>query len=186
MNTMNLRTIGCVELNSIAMGMHTADEMVKAARVDLVLARPTCPGRYLVIVAGDTGAVKSAVETGREVGGELLIDWFLLANVHADVIPALNGTTLRTGIDALGVIETCTTASCILAADAAVKAGQVDLLEIRFAAGLGGKAFVVMTGDVASVNSSVLAGVAGVGESGPVLSHVVIPSPCAELKAQIL
>lgn len=183
---MNLRTIGCVELNSIAMGMYTADEMVKAAEVDLVLARPTCPGRYLVIVAGDTGAVKSSVETGREIGGEMIVDWFLLPNVHTDVIPALNGTTLRASIDALGVIETCTTASCILAADAAAKAGLVDLLEIRFAAGLGGKAFVVMTGDVASVNSSVRAGVDGVGDAGPILSHVVIPSPSEGLKAQIL
>ena len=57
---MKLRTIGCVELNSISTGMHVADEMVKAAEVQLVLARPTCPGRYLVIVTGDTGADDSA------------------------------------------------------------------------------------------------------------------------------
>jgi len=71
-------------------------------------------------------------------------------------------------------------------ADAAAKAAQVELLEIRFAAGLGGKAFVVMTGDVGSVKAAVEAGVAGVGESGPVLSHIVIPSPSAEFKAQLL
>jgi microcompartment protein CcmL/EutN len=183
---MSLRTIGCVELNSIAMGMHTADEMVKSAEVELVVARPTCPGRYLVMVAGDTGAVKSSVETGREIGGEMIIDWFLLPNVHMSVIPALNGTTLTGQIDALGVIETATTASCILAADAAAKAGLVDLIEIRFAAGLAGKAFVTMTGDVGSVKSSVEAGVNGVGDSGPVMSHVVIPSPSEGLKKQLL
>ena len=38
---MKLRTIGCVELNSISAGLHVADEMVKAAEVQLVLARPT-------------------------------------------------------------------------------------------------------------------------------------------------
>ena len=183
---MNLRTIGCVELNSVAMGMHTADEMVKAAEVELVVARPTCPGRYLVMVAGDTGSVKSSVETGRNIGGSMLIDWFILPSVHPDVVPALNGVAPGMEIDALGVIETCTTASCIIAADAAAKAGRVSLLEIRFAAGLAGKAFVVMTGDVGSVQASVEAGVSGVGESGPVLSHVVIPSPCDGLKAKIL
>ena len=183
---MKLRTIGCIELNSIAMGMHSADEMVKAAEVALVMARPTCPGRYLVVVSGDTGAVNSAVERGREIAGPMLVDWFTIPNVHAGVVPALSGTGIAAPINALGIIETCTTVSCILAADAAAKAGQVDLLEIRFAAGLAGKAFVVMTGDVASVQSSVDAGVAGVGDSGPVLSHVVIPSPSAELKAQIL
>lgn len=183
---MNLRTIGCVELNSVAMGMRTADEMVKAAEVELVVARPTCPGRYIIIVAGDTGAVTSSVETGCKIGGEMMIDSFVLASVHPDVIPALSGTGLGVDINALGVIETCTSASCILAADAAAKAAAVNLLEIRFAAGLAGKAFVVMTGDVSSVQASVDAGVAGVGDSGPVLSHVVIPSPSAGLKAQIL
>ena len=183
---MRLRTIGCIEMNSIAMGMHTADEMVKAAEVKLVIARTTCPGRYLILITGDTGAVKSSVERGCAVGGEMVIDWFILPSVHQDVIPALAGTVLFPEINALGIIETCTTASCILAADAAAKSGLVTLLEIRSAAGLAGKAFVLMTGDVGSVKSSVQAGVAGVGESGPVLSHVVIPSPSKELKEKLL
>ncbi len=182
---MQLRTIGCVELNSVALGMQAADAMVKAAEVELVVARPTCPGRYFVIVTGDTGAVTSSVEAGRGVSGSMLVDWFTIPSVHPDVIPALHGTTLISRIDALGIIETCTAASCILAADAAAKSGLVSLMEIRIAAGLAGKAFVVMTGDVASVESSVQAGVAGVGDSGPVLSHVVIPSPSEGLKAQL-
>lgn len=183
---MKLRTIGCVELNSVAMGIYTADEMVKAAEVELVLARPTCPGRYIVVVTGDTGAVNSSVEVGREMGGDMIVDWFVIPSVHPDVVPALCGTGVSTRVDALGVIETCTTASCIIAADAAAKSGLVSLLEIRFAAGLAGKAFVTMTGDVASVKSSVESGVKGVGDAGPVLSHVVIPSPSEGLKAQLL
>ena len=185
---MKLRTIGCVELNSISAGLHVADEMVKAAEVQLVLARPTCPGRYLVIVTGDTGAVKSSVEAGRAIGRDLVVDWFVIPSVHESVIPAMNGTAVCPRINALGCIETCTTASCIIAADAAAKAGQVQLIELRFAAGLGGKAFIVMTGEVSSVRASVEAGVEVVNSdaSGPVLSHIVIPSPSAELKAQLL
>lgn len=182
---MKLRTIGGIELNSIAIGMYAVDEMVKSAEVELVLARTTCPGRYLAMVTGDTSAVSEAVKRSRDVGGEMVIDDFIIPNVHDDVIPALNGTSPADAINALGVIETYSTASCILAADAAAKAGSVSLLEIRFAAGLAGKAFVVMTGDVGSVQSAVAAGVAGVGDAGPVLSHVVIPSPSAELKAQL-
>ena len=185
---MKLRTIGCVELNSISAGLHVADEMVKAAEVQLVLARPTCPGRYLVIVTGDTGAVKSSVEAGRAIGRDLVVDWFVIPSVHEAVIPAMNGTAVCPRINALGCIETCTTASCIIAADAAAKAGQVQLIELRFAAGLGGKAFITMTGEVSSVRASVEAGVEVVNNdaSGPVLSHIVIPSPSADLKAQLL
>ncbi len=183
---MNFKTIGCIELNSIAIGIKTADEMIKAANVELLFARPTCPGRYLIMVAGDTGSVKSSVETGREIGEELIIDWFVLANVHETVAPALSGTTEASEINALGVIETSTTVASILAADAAAKAGQITLLEIRFAAGMAGKSFVTFTGDVGSVEASVSAGVEGVGESGPVLTHVVIPSPSEELKSTLL
>ena len=116
---MKLRTIGCVELNSISTGMHVADEMVKAAEVQLVLARPTCPGRYLVIVTGDTGAVKSSVAHGRAIGSDMVVDWFVIPSVHESVVPAMNGTAVCPRINALGCIETCTTAACIIAADPA-------------------------------------------------------------------
>ncbi len=182
MKKMTLKTIGLVELNSVAVGMHVADEMIKAANVSLVLARPTCPGRYIAMISGDTGSVKSSIEVGKETGGSMVIDWFFLPSIHESVIPALSGTSTTSKIDALGVIETFSTASCILAADAAAKAANIELLEIRFATGLAGKSFVTMTGDVGSVNASVSAGVEGVGESGPVLSNIVIPSPSEELK----
>lgn len=185
---MKLRTIGCVELNSISTGMHVADEMVKAADVGLVLARPTCPGRYLVVITGDTGAVTSSVQHGRAIGRDMVVDHFVIPSVHEDVVPAMNGTGVAPRINALGCIETCTTAACILAADAAAKAGNVDLIELRFAAGLGGKAFVTMTGEVSSVQSAVQAGIEVVAESGngPVLSHVVIPSPSEDFKRHLL
>jgi len=183
---MQLRTIGCVELNSIGMGMRVADEMVKAADVALVLARPICPGRYLVMVTGDTGAVSQAVRTGLDLGADMVVDSLVLSNVHESVIPAMNGTAVLESINALGVVENYTVASCILAADAAAKSGDIRLLELRFAAGLGGKAFVTMTGEVGAVQTSVDAGAASVTGGGPVVSKIVIPSPCEDLKRHIL
>jgi microcompartment protein CcmL/EutN len=185
-DVMNGHTIGCLELNSVALGIQAADIMVKTAQVSLIMARPTCPGRYLVLVSGDTASVTSAVNAGRHLCPDMVVDWFSIPNVHPEVIPALNGTGVQPRIEALGVIETCSTASCILAADAAAKAAQVSLLEIRCAAGLAGKAFVVMTGDVGSVEAAVQAGILGVGETGPVLSHVVIASPSEDIKAHIV
>ena len=108
---MKLRTIGCVELNSISVGLHVADEMVKAAEVQLVLARPTCPGRYLVIVTGDTGAVKSSVEAGRNIGRDMVVDWFVIPSVHESVIPAMNGTAVCPRINALGCNNKCNLAA---------------------------------------------------------------------------
>ncbi len=183
---MKLKTIACLELNSIALGMYAADIMVKASNVELVIARTTCPGRYLIVITGDTGAVQSSLQSGIVAGGDQVVDSFVLSHVHEDVIIAFSGVSDATRINALGIIETFTSAAGILAADAAAKAASVQLLEIRFAAGLAGKAFVTMTGEVSAVQAAVEAGVKGVGLSGPVLSHVVIPSPSEDLKAQIL
>ena len=43
---MNYETIGFLELNGIAKGVEAADAMLKAAEVELISARPSCPGKY--------------------------------------------------------------------------------------------------------------------------------------------
>ncbi|MFH1138240.1 MAG: BMC domain-containing protein [Pseudomonadota bacterium] len=183
---MEYRAVGLVELNSVAKGVQAADEMLKAANVELILARPVCPGRYLAMVVGDTGAVKSAVHAGREVAPELLVDSFVIPNIHPAVMPALGCVSTVTQIKAVGLIETYSTASCILAADAAVKAADVVLLEIRFATGLAGKSFASLTGNVGAVQAAVKAGVSVLESSGLVLAHVVIPSPHKDLHQKLL
>ncbi|MEW6264001.1 MAG: BMC domain-containing protein [Thermodesulfobacteriota bacterium] len=183
---MNFKAIGLLELSSVAVGLAAADAMIKAAAVEMIQARTACPGRYLVLVAGDTGSVQSSVQVGRQAAGEFLVDWFVIPNVHPDVFPALSCATPAPRIGALGVIETYSSASCILAADAAAKAGQVELIEIRCATGLAGKSFVTLTGDVGSVQASVEAGVAAVQDTGLVMSHVVIPALSPELKAGLV
>lgn len=183
---MNFKTIGCVELNAIALGFHAADEMVKSAAVDLIAARTSCPGRFIVLVSGDTGAVKAAVAAGEAVGRELVVDAFVIPSVHPSVLPALNGGLGPVRIDAVGVIETYATAACITAADAAAKAGLVEIVEIRTAAGLAGKAFVTLTGDVGSVEASVAAGVDAILNTGHLAGRVTIPSPSPELKQKMM
>src|SRR3989339_839925 len=99
---MNFRAIGLIELQSVATGILSADEMVKSADIELVLARAMCPGRFMAMVAGDTGSVQTAVSVGRDKAGEFLVDWFVIPNVHPDVFPALGCTTPLPGPGALG------------------------------------------------------------------------------------
>jgi microcompartment protein CcmL/EutN len=183
---MEYRAIGLLELNSVAKGVQCADDMIKAANVELIMARPACPGKYLAMVAGDVGSVQSSVEAGKERAGEFLVDSFLIANVHPAVFPALNCTTILPKIDALGIIETYSVASCITAADQAAKAADVELIEIRCATGLAGKSYVSLTGDVGSVNASVQAGIGALEDKGLIQSYVVIPSPSEDLYASLV
>lgn len=181
-----MKSIGMVEFNSIARGMEAADFMLKAAQVELVTCNTVCPGKYVVLISGDVAAVQSSVQVGIARGAEFVVDDFILANVHSSVFPAVNCTSGVSTLQALGVIETFSIASSIVAADAAVKAAEVDLIEVRAGMGIGGKSFVTMTGDVAAVKAAVEAGAAAAKEKGLLVSRAVIPSPSQKLKPAII
>lgn len=180
------KSMGIVELNSVARGIMTADDMVKEANVELVLARPVCPGRYLIMVAGDTAAAKRSVEKGLRIADEFIADHFVLTHIHPDVFPAISSSVLVPEIRAIGVIETYSSASAVMAADKAVKAANVDLIDIRLATGLAGKAVVTLTGRIGSVQAAVEAGSQCLAESGLLLGNAVLSSPGEEIKKQIL
>jgi len=180
------RAIGLIELRSIARGMKTTDEMLKRANVELLRAHVVCPGKYVILIAGAISQVRSAIEAGQTVAPEVVVDTFVLPNVHPSIFPALTATTEIEDVRAVGVIETFTLAASIVAADVAVKAAPVDLIEIRLPFALGGKAFVVFTGEVSSVRSGVNSAVEKLKDEGVIDSFVVIPSPHKDLIEKLL
>ncbi|KLU62770.1 BMC domain protein [Peptococcaceae bacterium CEB3] len=82
--------IGLLEYCSMTRGIVGADTVVKAAGVEFLEAATVCPGKFLVLFAGDVGSVQSTMEAGIAAGAGVLIDRFLLANVHEAVFPALS------------------------------------------------------------------------------------------------
>ncbi len=179
-------SIGLIELGSIAAGFEVTDAMLKAADVELLLARSVCSGKYIVMVRGDVAAVQSAVDAGNQAGGFSKIDSFVIPNVHDMVFPAITGTIKAGTLESLGIIESFSVASLIEGADAAVKSANVQLIEVRLAMALGGKAFATLTGSVAAVQSAVDAGAAVVAQKGLLVNKVVIPSPRPELLAEMI
>lgn len=179
-------SIGLIELTSIAAGFVVTDAMLKAADVELVLARTICSGKYMVLVRGDVAAVGAAVEAGSAAGDFAVIDTFVIPNVHESVFPAIAGHSKVEKLEALGIIESFSVASLIEGADAAVKTASVELIEIRLAMALGGKAFATMTGSVASVRSAVDAGAQRIGRKGLLVNKAVIPSPRHELLSEMI
>ena len=170
-------TIGFLELNSIAKGVEAADIMVKAAEVRLLTAKPSCPGKYHILISGEVAAVQASIDAGVQVGGGNVIDQLVIARVHPQVIEAINLATMPERPNAVGVMEYFSVTASSLGADAAVKAADVTLLEVRLGTGIGGKSFVVLTGEVAAVEEATRAGCALAEEQGMLVSRVVIPSP---------
>lgn len=150
--------LGLIETSSIARGVVTADAMVKKAPVELVLARPVSPGKHLTLVSGAVADVNEAMACGVETAGATLVDRLELAQVAEELLRALGRQAGQAAVDAsVGIFETFSVASTLLAVDAACKAAQVTLSELRLADGLGGKAYFVLSGEQADVEAALYA-----------------------------
>ena len=179
----NLDSIGLLEVTSVAVGYLAVDAMLKAASVEILLARSICSGKYLIAVAGDVASIQAAVEAGARVATGTLIEKRTISRLHPSVFPAISMAVdvAPEQIRALGVIETFSASSIIDVADTAVKSANVILLRIHLAMALGGKGFVVMTGDISSVDAAVAAGSRVAAEEGMLVGRAVIAAPRREL-----
>jgi microcompartment protein CcmL/EutN len=180
------KSIGLIELSSIASGFAVADAMLKAGDVRILLSRSICSGKYMVLIGGDVAAVKSAVETGKEAANGCLIDSVVIPNIHPDVFTAMGRTQPPPVDGALGIFESFNVATLILGADAAAKAADVQLLEVRLAMAMGGKAFCTLTGDVAAVQAAVQAGAKLIAEEGLLVNAVVLSRPHPDVYREVV
>lgn len=181
-----IKAIGLVELNSIARGIEVADQMLKTANVEIIISSATCPGKYITLVHGDVAAVENSVNRAVRLGGEFLVDNLIIPNVDDQIFPAITGASSVEKIRAIGVIESFSIASIIVAADAGVKAAHVELLELRLGSGIGGKSYVIMTGDVSDVNASVDVAVNAIKDTGNIVTYTIIPSPHDHFKKTLI
>jgi len=179
--------IACLEFISIARGIRTCDEMAKRAPIRVIEATPICPGKYLVVIGGETGAVGEAYRHGLDIGGEAVVDELYLPNAHEQLFPAISAATKIDRVDALGVVETFSATAGILAADASCKRAQVELIELRLARGMAGKAFYTMTGTIADMEAAIAAAEQIISaNSGYLLRTEIIRAPHPDLVAKIM
>lgn len=175
------KSLALIELKTTPIGLLVADEMLKSSNVSLVMANPVCPGKYIVIVSGDVGAVENAIKAGISVGGSFVVNSHMLHNIDNEILPALSGTVEVKQLKAVGIIETMSAISSINIGDVALKASNITLLEIRMARGLGGKAFIVFTGEISAVRAASENCLEELKETGDLVSNVVISAPHKDL-----
>jgi microcompartment protein CcmL/EutN len=178
-----IHSIGLIELSSVAAGFLVEDTMLKAGSIQLLLARTICSGKYLIVVSGDVTSVQAALLAGAAAAGASLIERRQISRVHPSVLEAISQSVEvdPKQLRSIGVVETFSAASIVEAADAAVKAANVQLLRVHLAMALGGKGFVVMAGDVSSVQAGVEAAAKAAGEDGMLVGKGLIPAPSPEL-----
>ena len=180
------RSIGLVEYRTVSSGITAADTMVKTADIEVLQASAVCPGKYVIIVAGELSAVKASVDAAKAKNPEQMVDSFVLGNPHEDIFRAIYGGGEIGDAKALGVLEALSAPSMIVAADTAAKASEVKLIELRIARGLGGRSYMLLTGTVASVSAAIERAKEEVSKSGWFLDSSIIANPDKKLWESII
>jgi len=179
-------SLGMVETSNVVRGIEAADAMLKAAEVELVLNRTVCAGKYVALVQGEVGAVKSSVAAGAAAAADALVDDMVLPHVHPAVVPALGNVCQPAELDALGIVETFSVATMLEAADGAAKTSQIEIMELRLAMALGGKAFLTFTGSVAAVTAAVNNAARIARAKGMLVNETVIANPRPEIVRDLI
>ena len=177
--------IAVLEFDSVAVGTHAADAMVKKASIETFRVGTVQPGKYVVLIGGTVGAVEESYVEGLRVGAEALTDEVFLPDVHRQVYDAVSGKRRDAEGDALGVIEASGLAATVVAADKAVKTAAVTVVEIRLGDGLGGKGITHVTGTVHDVQAAIEAGLAAAARPGVTVRHTIIPAVDEALRQRI-
>jgi microcompartment protein CcmL/EutN len=173
-------SLGLIEMRSIVKGMKTTDEMLKSADVELIMSSSICPGKYIILVLGNVGSVKSAIETGIRVADSFIIKSHIITNLDEKVITTLKAKNKIEQIKSLGAIETKSALVAVKIADIAVKASNVELIEIKYKIGIGGKGVVSLTGEYSAVKSAIDACLNEYSNTNEIIESMVIPSPHKE------
>ena len=84
---MALEALGMVETRGLVAAIEAADAMVKAANVQLIGTEKIGSGLVSVMVRGDVGAVKAAVEAGGAAAARLgeVVATHVIPRPHSDV-----------------------------------------------------------------------------------------------------
>lgn len=174
-----------IEIDSIPVGMLTADAMLKEAPIALIKSGTVHNGKYLILIAGSVASVETAFSKGMSKSESHLVDAVFLPNIHNEVYEACIGQRKSCGTEALSIIETASVAALIQGADAAMKGADVALVEIRLADDLGGKAIAIFAGKVEEVEIANSLSEAILENKELLLSQTIIPRIDPELAKQI-
>lgn len=176
-------SVGAIEFASVAVGYQALDALMKSATTTPHVARPISPGNFLVVFSGSVGDINMAMETARRIGGSQVVDFLTVANIHPALFPAMAEEVVLDPerLGALGIVETRTAVSAMVAADAACKAASVELFKLAFNTDLNGKGLLLLNGALSDVQAAVSAGVDAIQDGGFLVASAVIPRPGREL-----
>jgi microcompartment protein CcmL/EutN len=169
--------LAAIELQSIARGYLALDAAAKRADVRVIRSEPITPGKYWLALEGGEAEVDEALQAAITTAASSRIDHVNLAYVHPTVLECVRtSSTPVVALESIGAVEVSSICAAIRAADAALKAADVQLVDLHLARGIGGKGYLIVSGALSSVEASVQAAMDAAGALW-VVGHEVLPNP---------
>jgi microcompartment protein CcmL/EutN len=181
--------LGILEISAIARGVVAADAALKRAPAVLLSSRAVSGGKHLVMLEGGVAEVEEAMAAGVRAAGDLLLDRLELAAADDQIWPMLGAPvappdwSADPDAEAVAIVETRTVCAAIAAADAACKAADVVVRDVRLAVDLAGKAYFTLTGSLDSIQASAAAAQEAAGAR--VIDLEVIAQPSPDLRGRL-
>lgn len=99
--------LGLVETKGLVAAVEAADVMLKTAQVGLVGTEKIGSGLVCVMVSGDVGAVKAAVEAGRSAAARLgeLVAAHVIPRPHAEIARMMPKGETKSGAKKTGGVD---------------------------------------------------------------------------------
>lgn len=186
--------LALLQLSDVPFGLRALDALIKEAEVELVQRGTVQCGHYLIAFAAELEPVQRSFARARAAASSAVWDAVLLPDAEPRIVPAFRGARLGwpAAGDALGVVQTASCPALLASLDAALKGAEVELVELRLADGLGGKAIATLWGEIQDVQAATELGraafdrhVAHWGRVGDGASFVVIPNADEETKKAV-
>jgi len=165
-----------LEFASVSVGLLAVDRMLKKSPVALLRCGTVHPGRYLALVGGTVASTEEAFAEGVACGKEAaaMVAGICLPDPVTKVTDALVGGRNEPTGDTLGVFEVSTSPGLLGLVDRILKSVPVNLVEIRLADDLGGRALAIIDGDLTDVQEAAAMAPACLKECSELLHSAVI------------
>jgi microcompartment protein CcmL/EutN len=157
--------LAVVSFATIPSGVLALDRLLKEAPVELLGSGTVHCGSYLVAFAGEVEAIERSFRKALESAGSDAFDQLFLPAADERIVPAFRDRLYRwpaPGDTAL-VVEAPNPPRLIAAIDRALKGASVELVEMRLADGLGGKAVATLWGETSDVEAALVLAQQGAG-----------------------
>ncbi|MCA9707492.1 MAG: BMC domain-containing protein [Myxococcales bacterium] len=148
--------LAMLDIDDVPRGMLALDILVKEAEVDVYAAGTVQAGRYLLLFGGEVAPVELSYDKAVAAAEPGLRDTVLLPDAEPRIAPAILDAARRWPCpgDTLGVLQAGTSPTMLRAVDAALKGAEVDLVQLRVADGLGGRAIATLWGQTHDVEAA--------------------------------